>query len=68
MSDEISQNEGKIITFYSYKGGVGRTMAVANIAWILAANGKRVLVADCVEYLQVKDGRAPTLGQWGPLS
>ncbi|MEU4096593.1 FxSxx-COOH system tetratricopeptide repeat protein [Streptomyces sp. NPDC026673] len=38
--------EGRIITFYSYKGGVGRTMAVANIAWILASNGHRVLACD----------------------
>jgi cellulose biosynthesis protein BcsQ len=37
---------GHIITFYSYKGGTGRTMALANIAWILAANGHRVLVVD----------------------
>lgn len=38
--------DGRIITFYSYKGGTGRTMALANIAWILAANGQRVLVVD----------------------
>jgi CobQ/CobB/MinD/ParA nucleotide binding domain len=37
---------GKILTFYSYKGGTGRSMALANIAWILASNGKRVLVVD----------------------
>ncbi|NUT36621.1 MAG: tetratricopeptide repeat protein [Hamadaea sp.] len=37
---------GQVVTFYSYKGGTGRTMALANVAWILAANGKRVLVAD----------------------
>lgn len=37
---------GRIVTFYSYKGGVGRTMALANTAWILAANGKRVLAVD----------------------
>src|ERR1700683_646139 len=37
---------GQIVTFYSFKGGTGRTMALANVAWILAANGKRVLVAD----------------------
>lgn len=37
---------GKIVTFYSYKGGTGRTMALANVAWILAANGRRVLAAD----------------------
>jgi hypothetical protein len=40
------QNEGQIVTFYSFKGGTGRTMALANVAWILAANGKRVLIAD----------------------
>ncbi|HZM80526.1 MAG TPA: FxSxx-COOH system tetratricopeptide repeat protein [Candidatus Limnocylindrales bacterium] len=37
---------GQIVTFYSYKGGTGRTMALANVAWILASNGKNVLVAD----------------------
>lgn len=37
---------GRIVTFYSYKGGTGRTMALANTAWILAANGKRVLAVD----------------------
>jgi tetratricopeptide (TPR) repeat protein len=35
-----------VVTFYSYKGGTGRTMALANVAWLLAANGKRVLVVD----------------------
>jgi tetratricopeptide (TPR) repeat protein len=41
---------GKIITFYSYKGGTGRSMAVANIACLigksLARTSKRVLVMD----------------------
>ena len=37
---------GRIITFYSYKGGTGRSMALANVAWILASNGKRVLAVD----------------------
>ena len=37
---------GKIITFYSYKGGSGRSMAVYNIAWILASNGYDVLLID----------------------
>lgn len=36
----------RIITFYSYKGGTGRTMALANTAWILASSGNRVLVVD----------------------
>ncbi|MFC3502221.1 FxSxx-COOH system tetratricopeptide repeat protein [Micromonospora krabiensis] len=38
--------DGQIVTFYSFKGGTGRTMALANTAWILAANGYRVLVVD----------------------
>jgi cellulose biosynthesis protein BcsQ len=37
---------GKVITFYSYKGGTGRSMMLANIAWLLASNGDRVLVID----------------------
>ncbi|HEX5705094.1 MAG TPA: tetratricopeptide repeat protein [Pyrinomonadaceae bacterium] len=37
---------GKIITFYSYKGGTGRSMLLANVAWILASKGNRVLVLD----------------------
>ncbi|MER6155584.1 FxSxx-COOH system tetratricopeptide repeat protein [Streptomyces sp. NPDC001868] len=41
-----ARHSGRIITFYSYKGGTGRTMALANAAWILAANGKRVLAVD----------------------
>jgi cellulose biosynthesis protein BcsQ len=41
-----SAGQGQIITFYSYKGGTGRTMAVANVAWILASSGKRVLMVD----------------------
>src|SRR5215813_4868746 len=40
------QRGARIITFYSYKGGTGRTMALANVAWILASNGKRVLAVD----------------------
>ncbi|MFI5620013.1 FxSxx-COOH system tetratricopeptide repeat protein [Streptomyces sp. NPDC051567] len=44
--DSRDSRDGQIITFYSYKGGTGRTMALANTAWILAANGKRVLAVD----------------------
>ena len=35
-----------IITFYSFKGGVGRSMALANVAELLAERGLRVLVID----------------------
>lgn len=38
--------DGRIVTFYSYKGGAGRSMALANIAWLLASGGQRVLVVD----------------------
>lgn len=38
--------QGRIITFYSYKGGTGRSMALANTAWILASHGLRVLIVD----------------------
>ncbi|MDD5261251.1 MAG: AAA family ATPase [Methylacidiphilales bacterium] len=34
------------ITFYSYKGGVGRTLALANIGALLARNGRRVVLID----------------------
>ena len=37
---------GKIITFYSYKGGVGRSMALANIGVLLAQRANKVLLVD----------------------
>jgi hypothetical protein len=37
---------GTVASFYSYKGGVGRTMAVVNAAMTLAHNGFKVLVVD----------------------
>ena len=43
---EGSERGGKIVTFYSYKGGTGRSMALANVAWVLASSGKRVLAID----------------------
>jgi len=36
----------RIVTFYSYKGGVGRTLALANIGILLARRGNRVLLMD----------------------
>lgn len=48
--DEVGPEErprnGRIITFYSFKGGVGRTMALANTAFLAASSGKKVLVMD----------------------
>ncbi|MDG6107965.1 tetratricopeptide repeat protein [Dactylosporangium aurantiacum] len=37
---------GHVVTFYSFTGGGDRTMALANVAWILAAAGHKVLAAD----------------------
>jgi len=34
------------VSFYSYKGGVGRTMALLNVAWYLAQKGSRVALVD----------------------
>lgn len=36
----------KVVTFYSFKGGVGRTQALANVAVALARQGKRVIAVD----------------------
>ena len=41
-----SKTPGTIVTFYSYKGGTGRSLALANVAWILASCGRRVAVVD----------------------
>ena len=40
-----SQN-GSVVTFYSWKGGVGRTFALANTALLLAGKDKKVLIVD----------------------
>ncbi|SOB80684.1 hypothetical protein SAMN06297144_1187 [Sphingomonas guangdongensis] len=42
----IGGGEGLIASLYSYKGGVGRTMAVANVAFLAAMNGLAVLAMD----------------------
>lgn len=36
----------RFIAFYSHKGGVGRSMALANTAFALAAQGQKVLILD----------------------
>ncbi|MBX3477315.1 MAG: hypothetical protein KF910_06890 [Brevundimonas sp.] len=46
MVEPVGTRGGQIITFYSFKGGVGRTMALANVAFLAAMNGLRVLVMD----------------------
>lgn len=56
---DSSDRDGQIVTFYSFKGGVGRTMALANVATLLACRGLRVLVVDF-------DLDAPGLGRYLP--
>jgi MinD-like ATPase involved in chromosome partitioning or flagellar assembly len=42
-----AERPGEVITFYSYKGGTGRSMALANVAVLLAGRpGKGVLMVD----------------------
>lgn len=36
----------EFVTFYSYKGGVGRTLALANVAWEAAFHGQKVVIID----------------------
>ena len=36
----------QVITFYSYKGGVGRSMALANVAVLSAQSGYKTLIVD----------------------
>jgi MinD-like ATPase involved in chromosome partitioning or flagellar assembly len=43
----MENRQATIVTFYSYKGGVGRSMALANVAWALAEKyNRKVLVID----------------------
>ena len=49
-----------IFTFYSYKGGVGRSMALANVAGLLCRRGLRVLMIDF-------DLEAPGLEEFFPV-
>jgi tetratricopeptide (TPR) repeat protein len=48
------------VTFYSYKGGVGRTLALANVAQRLSRKGKSVFMIDF-------DLEAPGLASFFPL-
>ncbi len=37
----------KTVTFYSYKGGVGRTLLMVNLARYLMSRGKKLVLLDC---------------------
>ena len=51
----LGASQPAIVTFYSFKGGVGRTTALVACAWQLAKRGKQVVVIDL-------DLEAPGLG------
>jgi cellulose biosynthesis protein BcsQ len=46
MREFEMRTSGQVITFYSYKGGAGRSMALANMAVLLAKWGYKTLIAD----------------------
>jgi MinD-like ATPase involved in chromosome partitioning or flagellar assembly len=52
---DLAATTPSIVTFYSFKGGVGRTTALLACAWQLARAGKKVVVIDL-------DLEAPGLG------
>lgn len=46
-NDKKNKKHSNLITFYSYKGGVGRTTSLALTATYLARKGNNVFVIDC---------------------
>ena len=61
----------KVVAFYSFKGGVGRTMSLLSVAYTLAQRGRKVVVADwdlqapglpLMECMWPQDGGMPRLG------
>ena len=44
--DLESENKARVISFYSYKGGVGRTVSLIQSAYNLAQKGKKVVLID----------------------
>jgi tetratricopeptide (TPR) repeat protein/Mrp family chromosome partitioning ATPase len=60
-AEALVMADGTVVTFYSYKGGVGRTLALANVAAALAAWGYRVL---CVDWDLEAPGLSYYFHQW----
>ncbi|WP_353258359.1 ParA family protein [Prochlorothrix hollandica] len=46
LSPHRTQPQPHTVTFYSFKGGVGRTTALIHVAWILAQRGRKVVAVD----------------------
>jgi MinD-like ATPase involved in chromosome partitioning or flagellar assembly len=57
----VTMYNGTVLTFYSYKGGVGRTLTLANVAAALAKWGYRVL---CVDWDLEAPGLSHYFHQW----
>jgi cellulose biosynthesis protein BcsQ len=45
-SPDLTSRIPHTVTFYSFKGGVGRTTALTHVAWILANRGHKVVAVD----------------------
>jgi MinD-like ATPase involved in chromosome partitioning or flagellar assembly/DNA-binding TFAR19-related protein (PDSD5 family) len=72
-----TQGRPKVIGFYAYKGGTGRSFCLAHTAWALAREGRRIVVVDLdlsAPSLWALFGRKPApglveyLGQWSRRS
>src|SRR6266436_5374762 len=65
MPETITSQPGVIVTFYSYKGGTGRSMVLANVACLtgrkLAGEAQKALMIDW-------DLEAPGLHRYFPES
>jgi MinD-like ATPase involved in chromosome partitioning or flagellar assembly len=44
--EETPTGKPRVIVFYSYKGGVGRTTAMLHVAYLLAQRGRRIVMVD----------------------
>lgn len=44
--EAVSERGTKVVTFYSFKGGMGRTTALAAVALLLVNQGKNVMMVD----------------------
>ncbi|HCF3553889.1 MAG: AAA family ATPase [Pseudomonas sp.] len=47
MDEHRLNRKSNVVTFFSYKGGVGRTTSLALTAAYLSRKGKKVFVIDC---------------------
>lgn len=66
---EKTKNPCNVLTFYSYKGGMGRTTALCSYAIHLAQQGKKVVIIDCdfeapgfFNFFNVNNHQAPKSG------